>query len=37
MNIGDQLSQAPDAGFNANPSGNWTAIKIFIGQKKARG
>jgi len=31
-NIGDNLSQAPDGGFNANPPGGWTAIKIFIGE-----
>lgn len=32
VNIGDNLSQAPGGGFNANPSGEWTAIKIFIGE-----
>jgi len=31
-NIGDNLSQAPGGGFNANPPGGWTAIKIFIGE-----
>lgn len=31
-NIGENLSQAPSGGFNAEPSGNWTAIKIFIGE-----
>jgi hypothetical protein len=33
-NIGDNLSQAPDGGFNANPPGGWTAIKIFIGERE---
>ena len=32
VNIGDNLSQAPGGGFNANPPGGWTAIKIFIGE-----
>ena len=31
-NIGENLSQAANGGFNAEPPGNWTAIKIFIGQ-----
>lgn len=37
VNIGDQLSQAPGGGFNANPPGNWAAIKIFIGKGKQEG
>ncbi len=32
VNLGDNLSQAPGGGFNANPRGGWTAIKIFIGE-----
>jgi hypothetical protein len=32
VNIGENLSQAADGGFNAQPPGNWTAIKIFIGE-----
>jgi hypothetical protein len=31
-NIGEHLSQAANGGFNAEPPGNWTAIKIFIGE-----
>lgn len=31
-NIGENLSQAANGGFNAEPPGNWTAIKIFIGE-----
>ena len=26
------LSQAPGGGFNTNPPGGWTAMKIFIGE-----
>jgi hypothetical protein len=32
VNIGDNLSQGASGGFNAAPPGNWTAIKIFIGE-----
>jgi len=32
VNLGDNLSQAPGGGFNANPPGGWTAIKIFMGE-----
>lgn len=37
VNLGDNLSQAPEGGFNANPRGGWTAIKIFLeeGEEKA--
>ncbi|HWW13076.1 MAG TPA: hypothetical protein VN310_00325 [Candidatus Dormibacteraeota bacterium] len=31
VNIGENLSQGASGGFNAAPPGNWTAIKIFIG------
>ncbi len=31
-NIGEHLSQAANGGFNTEPPGNWTAIKIFIGE-----
>lgn len=37
VNLGDNLSQAPGGGFNANPSGGWTAIKIFIGEGEQEG
>lgn len=33
-NIGDNLSQAPRGGFNGEPPGHWSAIKIFIGEGK---
>ena len=32
VNIGDDLSQAPSGGFSVAPPGNWTAIKIFLGE-----
>jgi hypothetical protein len=32
VNVGDNLSRAAGGGFNAAPPGNWTAIKIFIGE-----
>jgi hypothetical protein len=31
VNLGDGLSQASRGGFNAKPTGDWTAIKIFVG------
>jgi hypothetical protein len=37
VNLGDNLSQAPDGGFNVNPPGGWTAIKIFIGEGEQEG
>ena len=37
VNLGDNLSQAPGGGFNANPPGGWTAIKIFIGEGEQEG
>jgi hypothetical protein len=37
VNIGDNLSQASGGGFNGNPPGNWTAIKIFIGDGEQEG
>jgi hypothetical protein len=30
--IGDDLSQANGGGFNANPRGNWTGLKLFFGE-----
>jgi hypothetical protein len=30
--IGDNLSQASGGGFNAQPHGNWTSIKLFLGE-----
>ena len=32
VNIGEDLSQAAGGGFNASPPGNWTAMKLFIGE-----
>jgi hypothetical protein len=37
VNLGDNLSQAREGGFNANPSGGWTAIKIFMGEGEQEG
>ena len=37
VNLGDNLSQAHGGGFNANPPGGWTAIKIFIGEGDQEG
>jgi hypothetical protein len=37
VNLGDNLSQAPSGGFNETPPGNWTAIKIFIGEGEQEG
>ena len=37
VNIGDKLSQAQGGGFNTNPPGGWTAIKIFIGEGEQEG
>jgi len=37
VNLGDNLSQAPGGGFNTNPPGRWTAIKIFIGEGEQEG
>jgi len=35
--IGENLSQAADGGFNATPTGNWMAIKIFLGRGDQEG
>lgn len=32
VHIGHHLSQAPGGGFNGNPPGNWTALKLFFGR-----
>src|SRR5258707_11569589 len=32
VNIGENLSQARTGGFNANPPGNWTALKLIFGE-----
>jgi hypothetical protein len=37
VNIGDNLSQAAGGGFNVDPPGGWTAIKIFIGEGAQEG
>ena len=36
-NIGDNLSQAAGGGFSAKPPGNWTALKLFLGQGEHEG
>jgi hypothetical protein len=35
--IGENLSQARGGGFNTKPGGNWTAIKIFLGEGDQEG
>ncbi|HLO05791.1 MAG TPA: hypothetical protein VK198_04085 [Terriglobales bacterium] len=37
VNIGDNLSQAANGGFNGKPRGHWTAMKIFIGDGEQEG
>jgi hypothetical protein len=37
VNLGDNLSQAPGGGFSVNPPGNWTAIKVFVGEGEQEG
>jgi hypothetical protein len=37
VNFGDNFSQAQGGGFNADPAGSWTAIKIFIGEGEQEG
>ena len=37
VNLGDNLSQAPGGGFNVSPSGDCTAIKVFIGEGEQEG
>ena len=32
VSFGDNQSQASGGGFNANPPGNWTPMKLFIGE-----
>ena len=36
-NIGENLSQAPGGGFGTKPPGNWTALKIFLGEGDQEG
>jgi hypothetical protein len=36
-NLGDNLSQASGGGFGTKPPGNWTAMKIFIGEGEHEG
>jgi hypothetical protein len=31
-NIGENMSQSGDGGFSVKPAGNWTAIKLFLGE-----
>jgi hypothetical protein len=37
VNLGEHLSQASDGGLGASPPGNWTAIKLFIGEGEQEG
>ncbi len=37
VNLGDSLSHESGGGFNDKPPGNWTAMKIFIGQREQEG
>jgi hypothetical protein len=37
VDIGDNLSQASRGGFNVDPPGHWSAIKLFIGKGKQEG
>jgi len=37
VRLGDHQSQAPNGGFNAQPPGNWTPIKVFIGEGEQEG
>ncbi len=36
-NIGENLSQTAGGGFGTKPPGNWTAIKIFLGEGNQEG
>jgi hypothetical protein len=36
-NIGENLSQIAGGGFNTEPPGNWTAMKIFVGEGDQEG
>lgn len=37
VSLGKNQSQASDGGFNAKPPGNWTPMKIFIGEGEQEG
>ncbi len=37
VNLGGEMSQAPEGGFSVDPPGHWTAIKLFIGEGKDEG
>jgi hypothetical protein len=37
VTIGEDLSQAASGGFNSAPPGNWTAMKLFIGEGEHEG
>jgi len=37
VSFGKNQSQASDGGFNAKPPGNWTPMKIFIGEGEQEG
>jgi hypothetical protein len=37
VSLGKNQSQASDGGFNARPPGNWTPMKIFIGEGEKEG
>ena len=37
VTFGENQSQSPGGGFNSNPAGHWTPMKIFIGVGKQEG
>ena len=37
VSFGSHQSQAPGGGFNAQPPGNWTPMKIFVGEGEQEG
>ena len=37
VTLGKNQSQAADGGFSANPPGNWTPMKIFLGEGEQEG
>jgi hypothetical protein len=37
VTFGERNSQSPGGGFSAKPAGNWTAMKIFLGEGEQEG
>jgi len=37
VSFGSHQSQAPAGGFNADPPGNWTPMKVFVGEGEQEG